>query len=64
MCVTGDGFTDAELRVQGEELSRRVVQKYVHQKLLDEIRARQFLVVEEEVDENQAIRLKVRHWDG
>jgi len=24
----------------------------------------QFVVVEEEVDENQAIRLKVRHWDG
>jgi hypothetical protein len=32
--------------------------------LLDEIRARQFVVVEQEVDENQAIRLKVRHWDG
>ena len=64
VCVNGDGYTDAELRVQGEELSRRVVQKYVHRKLLDEIRARQFVVVEEEVDENQAIRLKVRHWDG
>ena len=64
VCVKGDGYTDAELRVQGEELSRRVVQKYVHKKLLDEIRARQFVVVEEEVDENQAIRLKVRHWDG
>jgi hypothetical protein len=41
-----------------------VVQKYVHQRLLDEIRARQFVIVEEEVDENNAIRLKVRHWDG
>jgi hypothetical protein len=62
--VTGPGFSDEELRSIGEELSRRVVQKYVHQRLLDEIRARQFVVVEEEVDENQAIRLKVRHWDG
>jgi hypothetical protein len=32
--------------------------------LLDEIRLRQFVVVEEEIDEHQAIRLKVRHWDG
>jgi hypothetical protein len=32
--------------------------------LLDEIKARQYVVVEEEVDANQAIRLKVRHWDG
>jgi len=64
VCVSGQGYTEAELRLFGQELSRRVVQKYVHQRLLDEIKARQFVVVEEEVDENQAIRLKVRHWDG
>ncbi len=64
VCVTGPGHSDEELRALGEELSRRVVQKYIHQRLLEEIRARQFVIVEEEVDENQAIRLKVRHWDG
>jgi hypothetical protein len=64
ICVTGPGHSDEELRAIGEELSRRVVQKYVHRRLLDEIHARQFLVVEEEVDENNTIRLKVRHWDG
>jgi hypothetical protein len=64
ICVTGDGYTNEELRTLGEELSQRVVQKYVHQRLLDEIRLRQFVVVEEEIDEHQAIRLKVRHWDG
>jgi hypothetical protein len=64
VCVTGEGYTDAELRAFGEELSQRVVQKYVHQKLLDEVRARGFNIVEEEVDENNAIRLKVRHWDN
>lgn len=64
VCVSGDGYTPEELRALGEELSHRVVQKYVHQRLLDEIRARQFVVVEEEVDESHAIRLKVRHWDG
>jgi hypothetical protein len=64
ICVTGPGHSDEELRAIGEELSRRVVQKYVHRRLMDEMRARQFVVVEEEVDENNAIRLKVRHWDG
>jgi hypothetical protein len=64
VCVSGPGYTEAELRAIGEELSHRVVQKYIHQRLLDEISARQFVVVEEEVDENNAIRLKVRHWDG
>lgn len=64
ICVTGPGHADEELRAIGEELSQRVVQKYVHQRLLDEIRTRGFTVVEEEVNENNAIRLKVRHWDG
>lgn len=64
VCVTGEGRTDEELRALGEQLSGRVVQKYVHHRLLDEIQRRQFNIVEEEVDENNAIRLKVRHWDG
>lgn len=64
ICVTGAGHSDEELRMLGEELSRRVVQQYVYQRLMEEIKARQFNVVEEEVDENNAIRLKVRHWDG
>ncbi|MBX3744695.1 MAG: DUF1257 domain-containing protein [Verrucomicrobiae bacterium] len=64
VCVTGEGHTDAELRALGEELSQRVVQQYVYQRLMDEMRSRGYNVVEEQVDENQAIRLKVRHWEG
>ena len=64
ICVTGAGHSDEELRAIGEELSQRVVQKYVHRRLMDEIRTRGFNVVEEAVDENNTIRLKVRHWDG
>jgi hypothetical protein len=64
LCVTGQGQSEAALRALGEELSRRVVQKYVYQKLIDEMRARKFLVVEEETDADHAIHLKVRHWEG
>ena len=64
VCVSGAGQTEEELRALGEELSQRVVQRYIYQRLLDEIKARQYVVVEEEVDANPAIRLKVRHWDG
>ena len=64
VCVSGRGRTDDELRAIGQELSQRVVQKYVYQRLMDEIQSRQFTVVEEELDANQAIHLKVRHWDG
>ena len=64
VCVSGPSFTDDELRGMGQELSQRVVQKYVYQRLMDEMSTRQFTVIEEEVDANHAIRLKVRHWDG
>jgi cob(I)alamin adenosyltransferase len=64
LCVTGVGQTEEALRALGQELSQRVVQRHVYQRLMDEIQARKFVVVEEEVDETHAIRLKVRHWEG
>ena len=64
LCVTGSGQTEETLRALGEELSRSVVQHYVYQKVMDEMRARGFVVVEEETDANRAIHLKVRHWNG
>jgi hypothetical protein len=64
LCVSGKGHSAAALQAMGEELSRRVVQKYVYQRLLDEMRARDFFVVEEETDTNNAIHLRVRHWEN
>ena len=64
LCVTGNGHSDAALRAMGEELSQAVVQQYVYRKLMDEMRSRGFNVVEEEVNEDRSIRLKVRHWEN
>lgn len=64
LCVTGDGHEMDELKAMGEELSQAVVQQYVYQKLMDEMRARGFNVIEEETNADRSIRLKVRHWDN
>ena len=64
LCVTGTDQDKEELRALGEELSQCVVQQYVYQKLMDEMRTRGFNVVEEEVSEDRSIRLKVRHWEN
>jgi nitrogen fixation protein FixH len=64
LCVKGEGHSEAELRALGEELSQCVVQKYVYQKLTDEMRMRGFVVVEEETNQDRTIRLKVRHWEN
>ena len=63
ICVEGGGQTDEALRALGEELSQRVVQQYVYRRVIDELRAHQFLVVEEEVEADRSIRLKLRRWE-
>ena len=55
---------EEELRAIGEELSKPVVQQYVYQKLMDEMRRAGFNVVEEETNADHSIRLKVRHWEN
>ena len=62
LCVSGQGHSEEELRSAGTELSHRIVQKYVYQRLMNEMQARQFNVVEETTDASQAIHIKVRHW--
>ena len=62
--VTGNGHTQEALRAMGEELSQAVMQQYVYRKLRDQMRARGFNIVKEEVNEDRSIRLKVRHWDN
>jgi len=63
VCVNGSGQTEVELKSAGEQLCRRVVQQYVYQRLTQEVQSRGYNVVEEEVDERGAIRLRVRHWE-
>jgi hypothetical protein len=64
LTVTGKGRTEEALRAMGEELSQRVVQHHVLQKLRHEMQARQFLVVEEQMDVQQAVHMKIRHWEN
>jgi hypothetical protein len=64
VCVSGEGHSEEELRALGEELSGRVVQQYVHQRLKQELAARGMNIVEEETNEQNAIRIKVRHWQN
>ena len=62
--VEGSGSCQEALRALGEELSQRVVQRYVYQRVMDELRARQFVVVEEETKADQSIHLKARRWES
>ena len=64
LCVLGNGQSEEELRKAGDELSRRVVQQYVYQRLMQEMQSRGYAVVEESTDVNQAIHMRIRHWEN
>ena len=64
LSVSGSGCSREELQATGEEMSRRVVRDYVYQQIMNEIRSRDYMVVDESVDEHNAIRMTVRHWEN
>jgi hypothetical protein len=60
--VSGVEKSRQELREIGSELSQKVVQMYVHARVVDELRRKGFELAEEEVTEDRTIRLTVRRW--
>jgi len=60
--VSGVGKSRQELREIGSELSRKVVQLYVHGRVVEELKKKGFELAEEEVTEDRTIRLTVRRW--
>jgi hypothetical protein len=64
VCVTGQGLSEEQLRAIGEELTGRTVQHYVLSKLKTEMAGRGMDLIEETLEENNAVRLRVRHWQN
>ena len=64
VCVTGEGLTEVQLRAIGDEIAGRTVQHYVLAKLKSEMAGKGMDLVEETVEQNQSIRLRVRHWQN
>ena len=63
ICVEGSGYAKADLKRFGEELAGRVVQQYVCTRILDEMQRNGLSLVEQTVDEENNIRIKLRGWE-
>jgi Protein of unknown function (DUF1257) len=61
--VSGAGNTDAELEAAGRELMDRVRQQFAYAKVMAELEARGFDVVQEQVEADQSIRIRLRRWN-
>lgn len=60
VCVSGLNHSERELRKIGEEIAGRVVQQYAYNKLLTELKKRNYSVVDEKVLQDQSIQIRIR----
>jgi len=59
VCVTGE-HDKAALKKIGEEVAGRVVQQFAYHKLMTELKARNYRIVEEDVTQDDSIQVRVK----
>lgn len=63
VCVSGEHLSKARLRELGEELANKVVQQYVYNRIVGELQNTDMSIIDQEVDEDETIKIKLRAWD-
>lgn len=64
VCAKGLGHTDAELEAVAREFVDRMTQCFVYNRVMTELKAKGFQVVNEEMSQDQSVRIHVRRWEG
>jgi len=62
VCAKGTAHSEAELKQVAEEFTQRLTQCFVYDKVMRELKRKEFQVVNEEVMEDESIRIHVRRW--
>lgn len=62
VCAKGVGHSKAELKQIAAEFTQKLTQCFVYDKVMRELKNKQFQIVNEEVMEDQSIRINVRRW--
>ena len=62
VCAKGKGKTKAELKTIAEEFTEKMTQCFVYNRVVSELKNKDFQVVNEEVMEDQTVRINVRRW--
>jgi ABC-type transporter MlaC component len=62
VCASGKGHSKAELKRVAEEFTQKLTQCFVYNKVMKELKGKNFQVVNEEVTQDQSIRINVRRW--
>jgi Protein of unknown function (DUF1257) len=62
VCAKGIGRSDAELRQTAQEFTQKLTQCFVYDKVMRELKTKEFQVVNEDLTEDGSIRIHVRRW--
>jgi len=62
VCASGKGHSKVELKKVAEEFTQKLTQCFVYNKVMKELKGKKFQVVNEEVSQDQSIRINVRRW--
>ena len=62
VCASGKGHSKAELKQAGEAFTQKLTQCFVYDRVMRELKGKSFQVVNEEVTQDEDIRIHVRRW--
>lgn len=62
VCVKGKGHSKAELEQLAEQFTQKMTQCFVYNRVASELKNKGFQMVNEEVMDDQSIRIHVRRW--
>ncbi len=62
VCAKGKGHTKQQLKQIAEDFTQKMTQCFVYNRVATELKSKGFQVINEEVMDDQAIRINVRRW--
>jgi ABC-type transporter MlaC component len=62
VCASGKGHSKVELKQVAEEFTQKLTQCFVYNKVMKELKGKNFQIVNEEVTQDESIRINVRRW--
>ncbi len=63
VCVSGKGHSKEELKQMGEEFTQKLSQCFVYNRVMSEVKNKGFQVINEELMEDDTVRINIRHWE-
>jgi len=60
VCVTGEKYSEKQLKQIGQDVAGRVIQQFAYHKLMTELKSRNYSIVDEQVLQDESIQVRVR----